>query len=237
MKNFRSHGYAKCPEVIVLATLFRERIAEIRNREGSFNLGTMAITFPVDLDAVVRERQNEKKALETSPPNSDSILRQLNPDSKLREFVIERAQSIFNGKVSQYLESLIKRDQEFIQNHGQSISDLLSVCRQQLDKNKLLFSLNDSPNQTDFWIPEINLGMEAVFHWYSGKEFELTRVLGDTAYRLEAKYLVAVTPNDMHDHQFQAVRKIEESGAFENLSVIRLNALRDYLENIIEQTR
>ena len=79
--------------------------------------------------------------------------------------------------------------------------------------------------------------MEAVFHWYSRKEFELTRVLGDTAYRLEARYLVAVTPNVMPDHQFQAIKKIEESGAFENLSVIRLNALGGYLEDIVEQTR
>ena len=76
-----------------------------------------------------------------------------------------------------------------------------------------------------------------VFDWDSSKEFELTRVLGDTAYRLVARFLVAVTPNDMPDHQFQAIKKIEEGGAFENLSVIRLNALEDYLEDILARTR
>ena len=92
-------------------------------------------------------------------------------------------------------------------------------------------------DQTDFWIPEINLGIEVVFDWDSSKEFELTRVLGDTAYRLEARSLVVVTPNDMPDHQFQAIKKIEQDGAFENLSVIRLNALEGYLEDILAQTR
>ena len=140
VKSFRSHGYDQCPEAIVLATLVRERVADVTHREGSCNLTTRSISFPFDLDDVVRERRNARNTPETSPPNSDSILQQLTPDSKLRNFVLERAQSTYNGKVSEYLESLIKRDQEFIQNHGQSISDLLGACRLQLDKSKLLFS-------------------------------------------------------------------------------------------------
>jgi hypothetical protein len=164
-------------------------------------------------------------------------LQQLIPDSKLRNFALERIRSIFNGNVTEYLHSLVRRDREFIQNHGQRISDLLGACRQQLDEKKLEFSQNFSPSQTDFWIPEINLGIEVVFDWDSSKEFELTRVLGDTAYRLEARSLVVVTPNDMPDHQFQAIKKIEEGGAFENLSVIRLNALEGYLEDILARTR
>ena len=237
VKNFRSHGYDQCPEAIVLATWVRERVADVTRREGSCDLTTRPISFPVDLDAVVRQRRNESKALETSPPNSDSILQQLIPDSKLRNFALERIRSIFNGNVTEYLHSLVRRDREFIQNHGQRISDLLGACRQQLDEKKLEFSQNFSPSQTDFWIPEINLGIEVVFDWDSSKEFELTRVLGDTAYRLEARFLVVVTPNDMPDHQFQAIKKIEEGGAFENLSVIRLNALEGYLEDILARTR
>lgn len=237
VKNFRSHGYDQCPEAIVLATWVRERVADVTRREGSCDLTTRPISFPVDLDAVVRQRRNESKALETSPPNSDSILQQLIPDSKLRNFALERIRSIFNGNVTEYLHSLVRRDREFIQNHGQRISDLLGACRQQLDEKKLEFSQNFSPSQTDFWIPEINLGIEVVFDWDSSKEFELTRVLGDTAYRLEARSLVVVTPNDMPDHQFQAIKKIEEGGAFENLSVIRLNALEGYLEDILARTR
>ena len=237
VKNFRSHGYDQCPEAIVLATWVRERVADVTRREGNCDLTTSPISFPVDLDAVVRQRRNESKAPETSPPNSDAILQKLIPDSKLGNFALERTRSIFNGKVAKYLEFLIKKDQEFIQNHGERISDLLGACRQQLDKSKLLFSINYSPNQTDFWIPEINLGIEVVFDWDSSKEFELNRVLGDTAYRLEARSLVAVTPNDMPDHQFQAIKKIEKDGAFENLSVIRLNTLEDYLEDIIARTR
>jgi hypothetical protein len=237
VKNFRSHGYDQCPEAIVLATWVRERVADVTRREGSCDLTTRPISFPVDLGTVVRQRRNESKAPETSPPNSDSILQQLIPDSKLRNFALERIRSIFNGNVTEYLHSLVRRDREFIQNHGQRISDLLGACRQQLDEKKLEFSQNFSPSQTDFWIPEINLGIEVVFDWDSSKEFELTRVLGDTAYRLEARSLVAVTPNDMPDHQFQAIKKIEEGGAFENLSVIRLNALEGYLEDILARTR
>ncbi len=237
VKNFRSHGYDQCPEAIVLATWVRERVADVTRREGSCDLTTRPISFPVDLDAVVRQRRNESKALETSPPNSDSILQQLIPDSKLRNFALERIRSIFNGNVTEYLHSLVRRDREFIQNHGQRISDLLAACRQQLDEKKLEFSRNFSPSQTDFWIPEINLGIEVVFDWDSSKEFELTRVLGDTAYRMEARSLVVITPNDMPDHQFQAIKKIEEGGAFENLSVIRLNALEGYLEDILARTR
>jgi hypothetical protein len=41
----------------------------------------------------------------------------------------------------------------------------------------------------------------------------------------------------MPDHQFQAIKKIEQDGAFENLSVIRLNALEGYLEDILARTR
>ena len=41
----------------------------------------------------------------------------------------------------------------------------------------------------------------------------------------------------MPDHQFQAIQKIEKDGAFENLSVIRLNALEGYLEDIVERNR
>jgi len=237
VKNFRSHGYDRCPEAIVLATWVRESMAKSSRKEGSCDLATRSISFPVDLDVVVRQCRIESTHPETSPPSSDSILQQLTPNSKLRDFALERAQSIFNGKVTEYLESLIKRDHEFIQNHGERISDLLGACRQQIAKSKLLLSRNYSPNQTDFWIPEINLGMEVVFNWGSGKEFELTRVLGDTAYRLEARSLVVVTPNDMPDHQFQAIQKIEKDGAFENLSVIRLNALEGYLEDIVERNR
>ncbi len=237
VKSFRSHGYDRCPEAIVLASWVRERVADVTRREGSCDLTTRPISFPVDLDAVVRQRRNESKAPETSPPNSDSILQQLIPDSKLRNFALERIRSIFNGNITEYLHSLVRKDRESIQNHGGRISDLLGACRQQLDERKLEFSQNFSPSQTDFWIPEINLGIEVVFDWDSSKEFELTRVLGDTAYRLEARSLVAVTPNDMPDHQFQAIKKIEEGGAFENLSVIRLNALEGYLEDILTRTR
>ena len=237
VKNFRSHGYDQCPEAIVLATWVRERVADVTRREGSCDLTTRPISFPVDLDAVVRQRRNESKALETSPPNSDSILQQLIPDSKLRNFALERIRAIFNGNVTEYLHSLVRKDRESIQNHGQRISDLLGACRQQLDEKKLEFSQNFSPSQTDFWIPKINLGIEVVFDWDSSKEFELTRVLGDTAYRLKARSLLVVTPNDMPDHQFQAIKKIEQGGAFENLSVIRLNALEGYLEDILARTR
>ena len=237
VKNFRSHGYDQCPEAIVLATWVRERVADVTRREGNCELTTRPISYPVDLDAVVRQRRNESKAPETSPPSSDSILQQLIPDSKLRNFALERIRSIFNGNVTEYLHSLVRKDRETVQNHGGRISDLLGACRQQLDEKKLEFSQNFSPSQTDFWIPEINLGIEVVFDWDSSKEFELTRVLGDTAYRLEARSLVVVTPNDMPDHQFQAIKKIEEGGAFENLSVIRLNALEGYLEDILARTR
>ena len=237
VKNFRSHGYDQCPEAIVLATWVRERVADVERREGNCDLTTSPISFPVDLDAVVRRRRNESKAPETSPPDADSILQKLTLDSKLRNFALDRARSIFDGNVSEYLHSLVRKDREIIQNHGSRISDLLGACRQQLDKRKLVFSQNYSPNQTDFWIPEINLGIEVVFDWDSGKEFGLTRVLGDTAYRLQAQNLVVVTPNDMPDHQFQTIKKIEESGAFDNLAVIRLSALEDYLEDIIARTR
>jgi hypothetical protein len=237
VKNFRSNGYDQCPEAIVLATWVRDRVADVIRREGNCDLTTRAISFPIDLDAVVRQRRNESKDPETSPPDSDSILQQITSDSKLRNFARERIRSIFDGNVSEYLHSLVRRDREAVKNHGRRISDLLAACRQQLDEKKLEFSQNFSPSQTDFWIPEINLGIEVVFDWDSSKEFELTRVLGDTAYRLEARSLVVVTPNDMPDHQFQAIKKIEEGGAFENLSVIRLNALEGYLEDILARTR
>ncbi len=237
VKNFRSHGYDQCPEAIVLASWVRERVVDVERREGNCDLTTRPITFPVDLDAVVRQRRNESKDPQTPQPNSDSILQKLIPDSNLRNFALERIRSIFNGNVTEYLHSLVRKDRESIQNHGGRISDLLGACRQQLDKSKLLFSINYSPNQTDFWIPKINLGIEVVFDWDSSKEFELTRVLGDTAYRLEARSLVVVTPNNMPNHQFQAIKKIEEGGAFENLSVIRLNALEGYLEDILARTR
>ena len=235
IKNFRSDGNDRCPDAIVLATWVRERVADIARREGICDLATRPISFPVDLDAVVRQRRNESKAAETSPP--DSILQKLTPDSKLRNFALERARSIFDGNVSEYLHFLVRRDREALQSHGGGISDLLGACRQLLAKSKLLFSYNYSPNQTDFWIPEIHLGIEVVFDWDSGKEFKLTRVLGDTAYRLEARSLVVVTPNDMPDHQFHAIKKIQESGAFDNLSVIRLSALEGCFEDIIARTR
>jgi hypothetical protein len=237
VKNFRSHGYDQCPEVNFLATWVRERVAKVTRREGSCDLSIRSITFPIDLDAVVRRRREESKANEFSSSDSDSILQELTLDPKLRDFALGRAKSIFNGKVIEYIESLIKRDQEFIQNHGQRISDLLGACRQQLDKSKLLFSPNYSRDQTDFWIPEIKLGVEVVFDWDSGKEFELTRVLGDTAYRLGAQFIAVVTPNDMPDHQFQAIQEIEKGGAFENLSVIRLSTLEGYLEDIMSRIR
>ena len=236
VKNFRSHGYDQCPEAIVLASWVRERVVDVERREGNCDLTTRPISFPVDLDAVVRQRRNESKAPQTPQSNSDSILQKLIPDSNLRNFALERIRSIFNGNVTEYLHSLVRKDQEFIQNHGERISDLLGACRQQLDKSKLLFSINYSPKQTDFWIPEINLGIEVVFDWDSSKEFELNRVIGDTTYRLEARSLVVVTPNNMPNHQFQAIKKIEGGGAFENLSVIRLNALEGYLEDILART-
>ena len=237
VKNFRTHGYHQCPEVVALAMWVRERVADVERREGNCNLKTRPISFPIDLDALVRQCKKESTPPETSPPDSDSILKQLTSDSKIKDFTLERARSIFNGNVAEYLHSLVRKDRESVYNYGERISDLLEFCRQQLDKQALEFSQNYSPNQTDFWIPEINLGIEIVFDWESGKEFELTRILGDTAYRLQAQSLLVVTPNDMSDHKFKAVKKIEAGGAFENLSVIRLNGFEGYLEDIRSRTR
>ena len=87
-------------------------------------------------------------------------------------------------------------------------------------------------------VTPLSLGIEIRNCWEKEDENSLIRTLSDTNFRLQARHLVVVVPDDFSDETFELLREIEKRNVIENLSIIRVGDFGNYLEKIkeIEQT-
>jgi hypothetical protein len=112
--------------------------------------------------------------------------------------------------------------------------DLIHICEFKLSNQNLDVRKKYVVGETDLWVPSLSLGVEIRNSWEQNDEIPLLRTLSDTNFRLQARHLVVVVPDDMNDETFKLLRKIEKRKVFENLSILRVGVLEDYISKIKE---
>ena len=68
--------------------------------------------------------------------------------------------------------------------------------------------------------------------WKPENETELLSILSDTNFRLRARHLVVVVPDDLSDELFELIRAVEKREVINNLSIIRIGDFGKYLDEI-----
>ena len=78
------------------------------------------------------------------------------------------------------------------------------------------------------------MGIEVKNCWDEREELVLTNTLSNTNFRLQARHLVVVVPDSLSDESFEMIRSVERRGVFDNLSILRIGDLGNYLDRIEE---
>ena len=233
IKLFRTTGYENNQQVFYFGSWIRERLAELSRKNGSYDLRIHTISFPVNLDETIT--QMEHRIEEMYPAViPDSYYEALFPDNQLRTFARERTQVLHNGDLVAYLSSLVSKEQISLRTNSASIMDLIHICEFKLSNQNLNVRKKYVVGETDLWVPSLSLGVEIRNSWEQNDEIPLLRTLSDTNFRLQARHLVVVVPDDMNDETFKLLRKIEIRKVFENLSILRVGVLGDYISKIKE---
>ena len=232
VRQFRKHGYDKSPEAIHIGAWLRKLLDEKGRREGGYNLNTRPLFIPDDLNDIIRRRQREEEQVIEDKIELPPIFRKVLATAKTRALAWERANSLFEGDLATYLSSLVEKERKAMQGPSWNILDLLDSCRLHMTRRNLKFSENYIINETDFWVPQIGLGVETVFDWISDKKQRIVGVLSDTKFRLRVLHFAIVVHNEVPGHQFESIKEIESRKVFENLRVLRVNEFGPYLDEI-----
>ena len=128
---------------------------------------------------------------------------------------------LHHGDLSAYLSSLVSKEKESLLTNSASIMDLIHICDFKLSGMELEVTKKYSAGETDLWIPSISLGVEIRNSWDPVDEVVLIRTLSDTNFRLQARHLVVVVPDDMRQETFDIMRQVERRKVIENHSIIR----------------
>ena len=112
--------------------------------------------------------------------------------------------------------------------------DLIHICEHKLSMLEIDVRKRYLVGETDLWVPALSLGIEIRNSWQSEDETLLIRTLSDTNFRLQARHLVVVVPDDFSDQTFESLRKIEKRNVFDNLSTIRVGDFGNYLIKVKE---
>ena len=225
-------GFEGNPDAYFLAMWVRERLSDLLIRQGSYNLHVHPIELPNDINAVIKlEEKKKTKTDKEAQPNIS--LAHLFPNPKLRAFALERVQMLHRGDIVAYLSSLVARERESLLSSSASIMDLIHICEHKLNLRKLAVSKKFTAGETDLWVPSLSLGIEVRDSWNANEEIEIIRILSDTNFRLRAKQLCIVSPDDLSDKAFLKLIEIEKRGVVENLSVIRIGDFGNFLDQLI----
>ena len=116
---------------------------------------------------------------------------------------------------------------------------MIHICEHKLSLRNIEFVKRFEVGETDLWVPEWALGIEVRTTWDPDREVELTATLSDTNFRLAARHLAVVAPDDLSDGSFDMIKAIEQRKVVENLSVIRVGDFGKYLDKIkeVEETQ
>ena len=142
-------------------------------------------------------------------------------------------QVLHHGDLIAYLASLVSKE-ESLSTHSASIMDLIHICEHKLSMLQIDVRKRYLVGETDLWVPVLSLGIEIRNCWEKEDETSLIRTLSDTNFRLQARHLVVVVPDDFSDEPFELLREIEKRNVIENLSIIRVGDFGNYLEKIKE---
>ena len=112
--------------------------------------------------------------------------------------------------------------------------DLIHICEHKLNLRSIEFDKRYVVGETDLWIPAWALGIEVKNSWDEREELVLKNTLSNTNFRLQAKYLVVVVPDSLSDESFEMIRSVERSGVYQNLSILRIGDLGNYLDRVEE---
>ena len=233
IKLFRTTGYENNQQVYFLGIWIREKLGELSQKHGSYDLRIHTIDFPDNLDSVINQiKLNMEMDITAKIDGNHYDL--LFPDSVLRNFARERTQVLHNGDLIAYICSLVSKERLSLETNSASIMDLIHICEFKISSLGLEVKKKYAVGETDLWVPSIRLGIEIRNTWEKNDEISLLRVLSDTNFRLQAKHLVVVAPDSMNDKAFENLRSIEKRNVFKNLSILRVGVFGNYIAKIIE---
>ncbi len=240
VNQFRKRGYDKSPEAFQLGSWLRELLAEKGRREGSYNLNTRPLFIPDDLNEVIRERKSKGEGEEETKDGEaelPAVFNEVLTTGETRTFAQKRAEALHDGNLADYLSFLVEKERNAMGKPSHGIADLLDGCRLHMARRKLKFVENYMVGETDFWIPTLSLGVEAVLNWKAEKEQRILGVIGQTKFRLQAKNFAIVASLDIPEHQYDVIRDIENRKVFDNLRVLRIDKLGEYLNEILDESK
>ena len=234
IKKFREKGYEVNKDACHLAMWVREQLSELSHKLGNYDLRVHPIPLPQNIDDGIRsvEKKSTKSGLVAS--SFDLSLAELFPDIKLRNFARERMQVLHRGDLKSYLASLVNKERDALATNSASIMDLIHICEHKLDLREIEYVKRYAVGETDLWVPQWTLGIEVRNTWSDKEEEDLTNTLSTTNFRLKARHLVVVVPDDLSDESFEMIRGIERRKVYSNLSILRVGDLGKYFDRIKE---
>jgi len=234
IKKFREKGYEVNKDACHLAMWVREQLSELSHKLGNYDLRVHPIPLPQNIDDGIRsvEKKATKSGLVAS--SFDLSLAELFPDIKLRNFARERMQVLHRGDLKSYLASLVNKERDALATNSASIMDLIHICEHKLDLREIEYVKRYAVGETDLWVPQWTLGIEVRNTWSDKEEEDLTNTLSTTNFRLKARHLVVVVPDDLSDESFEMIRGIERRKVYSNLSILRVGDLGKYFDRIKE---
>jgi hypothetical protein len=231
IKVFREKGYEVNKEAYFLCMWIREQLGGLSRKQGSYDLRVHSLTLPEDLDQVISGV--EKRATQSGFGEKNELsLSTLFPDPQLRNFARERMQILHRGNLHSYLSSLVAKEKDSLVSASASIMDLIHICEQKLAVRNVEVTKRFLVGETDLWVQSWSLGIEVRTTWNPDNELELLNTLSDTNFRLKARHLVVVVPDDLSDEAFDLIRQVEKREVIKNLSIIRIGDLGKYLDEI-----
>lgn len=233
VKLIRSSGYENNKEVFYLGLWIREELSKISKSQASYDLRVHTLKFPENIDLAILEIE-QKNLIQTKKDNTDFSIDSLFPDPQLRSYVMERIQVLHKGDLIAYISSLVCKERDSLLTDSASIMDLIQICEYNISLLGLEVKKRYAVGETDLWIPSLSLGVEIRNSWNSDDEINLIRTLSDTNFRLQTQHLAVVTPDNFTDETFASLREIEKREVIENLSIIRVGDIGEYLSKIKE---
>lgn len=231
IRVFREKGYETNDDAYFLCMWIREQLGVLSRTQGSYDLRVHALTFPEDLDRVISgvEKRSTQSGFEEKKEIS---LSSLFPDPQLRNFARERMQMLHNGDLKSYLSALVAKERDSLTGNSATIMDLIHICEHKLAMRNAEVTKRFLVGETDLWVEPWALGIEVRTSWKPENETELLRILSDTNFRLRARHLVVVVPDDLSDELFDLIRAVEKREVINNLSIIRIGDFGKYLDEI-----
>jgi hypothetical protein len=234
IQSFQEKGFETNKEAFFMAMWVREQLSELCRKQGNYHLSVHPLSFPQDLDKTINGVEKRATQSGFAPPQQEPSLSALFPEPELRNFARERMQMLHRGDLNSYLSSLVSKERDSLVTNSASIMDLIHICEHKLNLRNIKFDKRYVVGETDLWIPSLALGIEVKNTWDEREEIVMMNTLSNTNFRLRARHLVVVVPDSLSDDSFEMIREIERREVFNNLSILRIGDLGNYLDKIKE---